>query len=136
VGVAYDASPEADIAVSTAYEIAAAASARVVVCSVLEPIVAVADLVGGADDDEVERQVRAQLATAGARAPDGVPVEELLLRGSPPYVMLLEALGDADLIVAGSRRHGALHRAIAGSTSASLLKDARASVLVTGPSRT
>jgi nucleotide-binding universal stress UspA family protein len=136
VAVAYDGSPEAELALTAAYAIAGATAASVVVCSVLEPIVVVADLVGELDDDEVEREVRKQLDTAASRAPAGVGVEQLLVRGSPPYAVLLEKLGDADLIVAGSRGHGALHRAVAGSTSASLLKDARTSVLVTRPSRT
>jgi nucleotide-binding universal stress UspA family protein len=129
--VAYDGSPEADFALSVAYDIAAATSASVLVCSVLEPIVAVAGFVGVVDDEELERSLRSALEQAAARAPEGIPVEQRLLHGSPPYAILREAMADADLIVTGSRGYGPLHRALAGSTSAPLLKAARTSVLVT-----
>jgi nucleotide-binding universal stress UspA family protein len=129
--VAYDGSPEADFALQTAYGIAAATSASVLVCTVFEPIVAVAGFAGVIDDEEIERHLRAALDAAAARAPAGTPVEPRLLRGSPPYAILRDAMAGADLIVTGSRGYGPLHRALAGSTSALLLKDARTSVLVT-----
>ena len=131
IGVAYDASPEADYALETAYGIAAATSASVLVCTVLEPIVVIEGYVGAVDDAEIERNLRASLEAAAARAPEGTPVEHRLLRGSPPYAMLRDEFAGADLIVTGSRGYGPLHRALAGSTSAPLLKDARTSVLVT-----
>ncbi len=132
VGVAYDGTPESELALSTAYEIAAGEQARVLICQVLEPMLAVAELAGVVEHDEdVERSMRAGLEAAGGRAPAGVSVEPRLLHGSPPFELLLEAMGHADLIVAGSRGHGTLHRALAGSTSAVMLKDARTSVLVT-----
>jgi nucleotide-binding universal stress UspA family protein len=131
ISVAYDGSPEADYALQTAYGIAAATSASVLVCTVFEPIVAVAGFAGAVDDDAIERDLRAALEAAAARAPAGTPVEHRLLRGSPPYAVLRDAMAGADLIVTGSRGYGPLHRALAGSTSATLLKDARTSVLVT-----
>jgi nucleotide-binding universal stress UspA family protein len=131
LAIAYDASPEADYALTTAYGIAGATSASVLICEVLEPIVAAAGFVGVIDDAEAEQGAQAELAAAAGRAPEGVEVEARLLKGSPPFKLLLGAMNDADLIVAGSRGYGPLHRALAGSTSSVLLKDADASVLVT-----
>jgi nucleotide-binding universal stress UspA family protein len=131
IGVAYDASAEADLALSSAYAIAAATGAEVLLCSVLEPIVAVAGFGGVVDDAEGERSARSALEAAAAKAPKGVRVEQRLLRGSPPAALILEAMEGVDLVVAGSRAYGPVHRALAGSTSSVLLKDGRVPVLVT-----
>lgn len=129
--VAYDGSVESEFALDSAYGIAAATSAEVLVCEVLEPIEIAAGFVGAADGPEVEDAVRAELEAAASRAPDGVAVTPRLLKGSPPYRLLLDAAADAGLIVAGSRGYGPLQRAIAGGTSVYLLTGATCAVLVT-----
>ncbi|MGI8622174.1 MAG: universal stress protein [Solirubrobacteraceae bacterium] len=132
--VAYDGSPEACFALDVAYAIAAETSASVLLCSVVEPIVyATGFAVGGAAGfDEVrEGAARHELEAAAARAPAGVGVEQRLLSGSPAQAVTEAAATDVDLIVAGSRGFGALHRALAGSTSGGLLKNGRVPVLVT-----
>lgn len=129
--VAYDASPEAEFALRTAFTIARAKAARIQLCEVLEPIVVAADFVGAFDDGDVEDTVRGELAAAAAGAPDGVEVVPRLLKGSPPYRPLLDAAAGSDLIVAGSRGYGAVHRAVAGGTSIYLLTNGPAAVLVT-----
>ena len=132
--VAYDASPEARFALETAYGIAAEMTATVVLCFVLEPLVfasgfyAVAPDV--ATDKARERAAHVELEDAAALAPEGVTVEQQLLWG-PPAHAVMEAASAADLVVAGSRGFGALHRALAGSTSGELLKNGRTPVLVT-----
>ncbi len=134
VCVAFDASPEADFALEAAYDVARETSASVVLCSVLEPIVYAGGFGGGAVvgfDADRQGAARAKLDDAAARAPDGVAVEQRLLMGTPAHLELSRAAEHADLLVAGSRGYGALHRAIAGSTSGGLLKNGRTPVLVT-----
>lgn len=132
--VAYDASPEARFALDTAYGIAATTSASVDVCTALEPIVYAAGFAGGVYvglDEEREKAGRADLDEVVALAPDGIAAEGHILSGPPASVVLAQAGDDVDLVVAGSRGYGALHRAIAGSVSGRLLTDGKAPILVT-----
>lgn len=61
----------------------------------------------------------------------GIDVEAKLLRGDPvdEIVAYADAV-DADLIVVGSRGHGALTSALLGSVSRGILREARRPVLV------
>lgn len=65
-------------------------------------------------------------AVAGS---DGVDAHAVALRGAPALV-LAEASRDADLVVVGTRGHGALSRAVLGSVSASVLHHAHCPVAV------
>ncbi len=84
--VAYDASPEADFALASAYRIAEARAARVRLCEVLEPIVVAADFVGAIDDEGIADTMRAELADAAAQAPAGVATTAAAAAGlaAPP----------------------------------------------------
>lgn len=134
--VAYDASPEARHALDTAYGIAAATDARVVICDVLEPIAYQSTFPIIAQDARFDEHRKArvceELDAAAARAPERVPVESRFVVGVPADATLRTAGPDVDLIVAGSRGYGALHRAIAGSVSGTLLANGQVPVLVTG----
>ncbi|MEA2123640.1 MAG: hypothetical protein QOI80_422 [Solirubrobacteraceae bacterium] len=131
--VAYDASPEAHVALDAAYRIAVATAAAVQLFLALEPFVfasgfAVGPAVGF--DAARETEARAELDAAIALAPRGVDVAGEVVLG-PAAQAIADAASDADLLVTGSRGFGALHRVVVGSTSAGLLRDGRTPLLVT-----
>lgn len=132
--VAYDGSPEAEVALAGAYEIAGATRGSVRVCSVVEPLMYAAPYVpagDGTDADSARRAAaEARLQAAVARAPEGVAVDHRLLAGPAVRMLLVEAL-DVDLVVTGSRHYGMLNRAILGSVSAALMNESGIPVLVT-----
>ncbi len=69
------------------------------------------------------------LAQDAARESGGVRVVTEMPSGPTPQT-LLELTGDADMIVVGSRGHGALARAVFGSVSSSLVRHAHCPVAV------
>ncbi|AQZ63255.1 Universal stress protein family [[Actinomadura] parvosata subsp. kistnae] len=74
------------------------------------------------------RLVKAAAAWAGRHHP-GLPVNTLTGRGSPS-ALLTDLSADAELIVVGSRGHGALHAMAAGSVSSHVASHARCPVIV------
>ena len=83
-----------------------------------------------------EATVRAQETSAAAAATLASvgTVEAVVATGDVPSAILEAAdAWDADLIVVGTRGHGAVKRAILGSTSRAVLHHARSSVLVVRP---
>ena len=135
VCVAYDNSPESRLALATAYDVARRRGANVKLCAALERAANAwgfggwAPDVAALDDKRGEHADRA-LKEAAALAPGGVEVETEAVWGDPAPVLLGQAAG-ADLLVAGSRGYGTLHRAIAGSVSGALLTNGSVPVLVT-----
>jgi nucleotide-binding universal stress UspA family protein len=134
--VAYDGSEEADLAATTAFDIAAATGASVLLVRVIEPIVYAAGYAPIPSDLEVEERMRGNagdvLAHVAERAPEGVVVDRRVLYGPSAHSILDAALeGGCDLLVAGSRAYGPLRRVLAGSVSSHLLTDGRVPVLVT-----
>jgi nucleotide-binding universal stress UspA family protein len=134
VCVAYDGSPASADAAHTAFALAAATGASVRLVRVIEPIAYLAPYVPLPDDLDAESELRsfaaASLAELAELAPAGVAVERLVTAG-PAAPTLLEHARDADLLVAGSRHYGPLHRLFAGSVSTRLLTDGSVPVLVT-----
>ena len=133
--VAYDGSPESEEAVKAAFAIAAATGAGVTLARVVEPIIYAAGYAPVPVDLDVEADMRKQAASALAavagRAPAGVVVDQRLLFGAVAHSVLEVARDGCDLIVAGSRHYGPLHRVFAGSVSTQLLTDGHIPVLVT-----
>ena len=72
----------------------------------------------------MERVLRVGLQTV----PEDMPVDSRLLLG--PAAEIAKAAGDHDLLVLGSRGHGAFGRALLGSLSARLITDTSSPVLV------
>jgi nucleotide-binding universal stress UspA family protein len=126
IGVAYDASPESEAALSTAREIAGATRAEVRLLQVVTlPSYAFTGLtpaVLGETMVEVveEAQKRLQeMPGVTPRAVYGLAGEELAAFS-----------GEVDLLVAGSRSYGPLRRLVVGSTSDYLERHARSSLLI------
>jgi nucleotide-binding universal stress UspA family protein len=86
----------------------------------------------GVDISDIEAGSRAQLDglvdAARALAPD-VEVKGVLARGSPSRC-LIEAAGDADLVVVGRRGHNAARRLVLGSVSERVVRKSPSTVVV------
>ena len=117
VGVAYDGSAEADLALAAALDVALQTGARLVLLGVTE---------AGGDPAATCRT----LCAGAVRAGDDVITEMRLLHGVPGPA-ILAACDDLALIVAGSRHLGPPSRVLAGSVSGALLNRSPVPVLVT-----
>jgi nucleotide-binding universal stress UspA family protein len=117
VGIAYDGSPDARTALLAGYAIAAQSDAAVTV------VLAVREHGARAD-------AQAILKTAVEAAPAGVAPRTVLEMGAPDEVVRGACDGVVDLLVTGSRGHGALQRALVGSVSDALAEGSPCPVLV------
>ena len=126
IGVAYDGSAEAELALEAAYAVAQRLSAAITLYLAVLP--------------EYTEDLRAQLAhrEAGAlldaaadRAPAGVNPETVVVSGYASLALAERAAGVVDLLVVGSRRQGPIRQALLGSTSRALAVDLDCAVLVT-----
>ncbi len=135
--IATDGSPSANEAVDLGLELAAAEHARAVAVHVvpamdLVPISGFGVTSAGAVPHQLNEHDRLPLEEASERAEErGIGLTTRLLEGDvvPQIVAYANAI-DADLIVVGSRGHGAVASAILGSVSRGLLRDAGRPVLV------
>jgi nucleotide-binding universal stress UspA family protein len=126
VGIAYDGSAEARIALDAGYAIARAAGAAVTVAYAQ-------GFVGPeAADLALRERLRAQhlLDDAADSAPAEVNPQTLLLHGPAPGVIARACEGVIDLLVCGSRGYGPIERALMGSVAEGLMEGAPHPVLV------
>lgn len=136
VVVAFDDSPEADVALETAIDLAEASGASLRVVRVVDtPYAFNAEPWIGADGQQhwlhsVTEAAKASLDNARTRAAGRVTVITDLREGITA-AELRDAAHTADLIVTGSRGHGAVTRMVIGSTAGALLRDHPCPVLVT-----
>jgi nucleotide-binding universal stress UspA family protein len=136
--IATDGSPAADAAVEAGVQLAAEQDAGVVFLHVVDAIDVVAPAFGPIVVHPVEQSDPKEddILTAAAevaRAQD-VPFELKLVAGFDYETILATADEiEAELIVIGSNRHGALGTTFFGSVSKELLKRARRPVLVVHP---
>ena len=134
VGVAYDASAEAAAALAAAYAVAARDRAAASIYLCIPPIGAGYGGEVGAEIDQAAQaqRVRAQeqLDAAADDAPHGVNPRTVLLRGNPADEIARACDGIVDLLFAGSRGYGPMHRALVGSVSEALARSARHPVVV------
>ena len=121
VGVAFDGSNEARVALQSAYAIAQAAGAKLRVISVVK---------GGKGGEEIDAKVNDALAGIGA----DTGVDRAVLDGDP-VECLLKAAEELDLLVTGARRQSTLRKAL-GSVSTQLAKSSPCPVVVNPPGAT
>ena len=121
-------------ALAAAYAIAARDGAAASIYLCIPPIGAGYGGPPGAEIDQAAQaqRVRAQeqLDAAADDAPAGVNPRTVLLRGNPADEIARACDGIVDLLFAGSRGYGPMHRALVGSVSEALLRGARHPVVV------
>ncbi len=138
--VAYDASADADRAVELILAMQWPADTRIRVVTSVDltmtyagPPLAPGTLVAAPEIDEqlvAYHRERLEAAVERLRA-TGRSVEAVVLRGRPATMLLDDAAAyGADLVVVGSRGHGAIASLVLGSVSAEVVDHARCPVLV------
>jgi nucleotide-binding universal stress UspA family protein len=118
VGIAYDGTPEARVALADGYAIADACGAAVTL------------LYAQALPEEPAHRAVAILDEAAESAPEGVKARTLLLHGPSGAVISAACEGVVDLLVCGSRGYGPIERALMGSVAEQLMEGAPQPVLV------
>jgi nucleotide-binding universal stress UspA family protein len=132
IGVAFDGSPESEVALAHAGMLAARRRSLLNVRHAVEPqhFSAGWGMTAALADD-----LESELAAAHERLPsvDGIEVEHVY---GPVCEALVEFAEEVDLIVCGSRRNHAVKRIAQGSTSEYLVRHADVPVLVAPPADT
>jgi nucleotide-binding universal stress UspA family protein len=137
--VAFDGSPEAELALAHATAMAQVYRARLALVAVIAPPPLVAwQAPGGAravrDSEELDLDTR--LRAAADRVPDDLSITTRLLDGDPAREILRAAReGGHDVIVLGSRGRGRMTAALLGSVSNRVMHDAEVPVIVIHPPR-
>ena len=132
--VAFDASPEAELALAHAVAMAQVYRAKVTIVAVVPPPPLLAwQAPGGmrgmheAEQQELDKALRA----AADGVPDDLSVTTRLLDGDPARELLrIAGDGDFDVIVMGSRGRGRMTAALLGSVSNRMMHDADVPVIV------
>jgi nucleotide-binding universal stress UspA family protein len=129
IGVGIDGSPESQLALEAAVELAQARGAT------LRPIAVVDASASSAwGYPELQNAVREHLGRllvdTSTHVPDGLAVESRLVEGAPGLSLAREAEA-LDLLCVGSRGYGPLRRVLLGSVSGQLVESASCPVLVT-----
>jgi nucleotide-binding universal stress UspA family protein len=135
VGIAYDYSPEAAAALERGYALAARDRAAV---SIFHGVAAASLAWSGPEPDDYDRSLQAErlraqelLDVAADSAPAGVNPRTVLLQGDPARRITTTCNGIVDILFAGSRGYGPLHRVLAGSVSEGLMLAATQPFVVT-----
>ena len=133
IGVAFDGSDEARHALDAGRLLARSSGARLRVITVFEQLAfgAVAPTrTGGASANEIRRAELRDALEAAQRGAEDVEVEARFLEGPPGEVLAQEST-DLDLLVTGSRGYGPRAAVLLGSTTATLMRSASCSGLIT-----
>ena len=136
IGVAYDSSPEAEAALHAAEALALELRAALTVYCAVEPTPPSATMIAAGTGAEwpsrtAKDHARHLLWAVTDNAPEGLKPETLLLHGDPAAEIAARAHGVIDLLFTGSRGYGPLRRALLGSVSGALVRDAGCPVVVT-----
>lgn len=135
LAVAFDGSPESDLALEVARGLAEATGATVRVVAVHEPFTSpTAGLapMGAADVGAVTQReaMEERLHDAVSALPASLRAKGLLLKGHAAEELLKETDLGVDLLIMGSRGHGPLGRVLLGGVSAKVVRSAPCPVLV------
>jgi nucleotide-binding universal stress UspA family protein len=141
VTVAYDGSPEAELALEEACRLAAAAGGSLRVISVANPEdarVAVPGAAGWAGIvttpegiEEERRRVADRLDAAVARLEPALNASGEVIVDTHPAAVIADAGEDSDLLVMGSRGYGPLGRVLLGGVASHVIRNAACPVIVT-----
>lgn len=134
--VGYDGSPESQLALESACELARASDAPLKLVSVPEPPDVTLAATGGisygweALKDALEEQARQRLDEARTSIADDLQVEATLVSGAPADALAEAASGSGSLLLVGSRAYGPVRRVLLGSVSRELAGSAPAPLIV------
>ena len=136
IGVAYEGSPEAEAALRAAEALALELGAALTVYCVVEPPPATDSMIAAGSGAEwpsvtAKQHGRQLLYYVADHAPTGLRPETLLLHGHAAEQIARRTAGVVDLLFAGSRGYGPLRRALLGSVSGALVRDAGCPVVIT-----
>lgn len=136
IGVAYEGSPEAEAALRAAEALALELGATLTVYCVVEPQPATDSTIAAGTGAEwpsvtAKQHGRQLLYYVADHAPQGLRPETLLLHGHAAEQIARRTDGVLDLLFAGSRGYGPLRRALLGSVSGELVRDAGCPVVIT-----
>ena len=132
--VAFDASPEAELALAHAIAIAQASRARLGIVTVVPPPPLLSWQVPGGMQGvhaSAQAELEKRLRAAADRVPDDLSLTTRLLDGDPAREILRACRdGDHDVIVIGSRGRGRVTTAVLGSVSNHVMHEADVPVIV------
>jgi nucleotide-binding universal stress UspA family protein len=141
IAVAYDSSPESELALGEACRLAAAAGGSLRVISVANPDdsrVAVPGAAGWAGMvttqegvEEERRRVEQRLDAAVAGLDPGLSASGEVIVDTHPAAVIADATEDADLLVMGSRGYGPFGRVLLGGVASHVTRNAACPVIVT-----
>ena len=126
IGVAYDGSAEAELALEAAYAIAQRLKAAVTLYLAVLP-----EYIEDLRAQLAHREAGALLDAAADRAPAGVNPGTVVVTGYASMALGERLAGVIDLLVMGSRRQGPIRHALLDSTSRALAVEVDCAVLVT-----
>jgi nucleotide-binding universal stress UspA family protein len=141
ITVAFDGSPEAELALATAASLAATAGGGLRVISVANPEdarVAIPGAAGwagivttqeGAEEERKRVAERLEAAVAGLDASLNASGEVVV--DTHPAAVIADATAEADLLVMGSRGYGPLGRVLLGGVASNVIRNAACPVVVT-----
>ncbi|MGZ5376004.1 MAG: universal stress protein, partial [Solirubrobacterales bacterium] len=132
IGVAYDGSEEADLALAEAGRLARAFEASLRVIAVVPELTPLS--FQALDLEAIQASIRQEYEEALNEAVAGLDEEiaaEAVLKEGDPAATLSEQGAELDLIVIGSRGYGPVRAALLGAVSAQLVRTAPCPVLVT-----
>jgi nucleotide-binding universal stress UspA family protein len=128
--VAIDGSPDADVALRHAVELARDQNARITLLTVAPPVATPVSAATSAPPDLLGFHAKL-LREATDSLPADIGVTTRLERGNPAETILrLTCEDEHDLVVMGSHGHSRVHRALLGSVSERVLKASPVPVLL------
>jgi len=144
IAIAFDGSPEAQVALRTAHELATRTEASLQVLMVIEPpaaipgqfvplpgLEALTTIERGEAMQRQEQAAQSVLNRALGALGGALKIERRVLVGTHPAGAILDTAREGvDLLVLGSRAYGPLRRALSGSVSSRVVRHAPCSVLV------
>lgn len=131
IGIAYDGSEEADLALTEAARLSSSLEADLRVITVVPPVDAFDATAFMLEDLRADhrRFYREKLEKGVSRLRD-VPAETVLEDGDPAAVLAQQGI-DLDLLVMGSRGYGSVRSALLGAISSAVMRTAPCPVLIT-----
>jgi nucleotide-binding universal stress UspA family protein len=134
--LAFDGSACSEAALETALRLAKAEEAKLIICTVVDPIQVAGEHAPAPPTQEALNEERAATAqaldTAAERArAAGITVETIVAQGEPAYEIVQHAERSAvDAIVIGTHGRSGLKRLLLGSVAEGVLRDARVPVVI------